>query len=276
MIADQYGNSRTAFAQSLSDAGKKDIGTTAVSGWCDHGIVPGGKHLALIANCADVSVDWLLGFEVPRRRTDRELIGDLARELVRELVNRYDGRATRARRDGLSHHVGGTIEREIEPEGLALSPIAVGEQLVDGRVVLGDGVFGLQLLAVDPQEFLARMYKIVDSREFLETLCEIVIRRANAWELDHEESEVSAVRDAVRTTFAQLSSSRDPDILERLLRAALNPLDSRAQAALHSAQRDVARASQKREVESRNLAAFDAELRELVSDIPVRRLRQGE
>jgi hypothetical protein len=47
--------------------------------------LPSADGLALIARTFDVSVDWLLGFQVPERRSEREPVGDVRRLLLHEI-----------------------------------------------------------------------------------------------------------------------------------------------------------------------------------------------
>src|SRR5689334_1465733 len=62
LIEERCGGSRTAFAELVG------VGTTHVTRWCVDGVMPGGSKLLEIAEATGVSVDWLLGFDVPRFR----------------------------------------------------------------------------------------------------------------------------------------------------------------------------------------------------------------
>ena len=73
------GGSRTAFAQLLG------VGTSHISRWIDHRVEPGAAKLRIIATVTGVSVDWLLGFDVPPARDSRTETGDLAHALYRRL-----------------------------------------------------------------------------------------------------------------------------------------------------------------------------------------------
>jgi transcriptional regulator with XRE-family HTH domain len=80
LLRETSGGSRTAFADLLG------VSTSHVSKWCDGGSLPGAKSLERIAARTGVSIDWLLGFEVPQRRAERAKIGSLEAELYEVLL----------------------------------------------------------------------------------------------------------------------------------------------------------------------------------------------
>lgn len=59
-----------------------------VTGWVSGHNTPGGEKLKQIAEATGVSVDWLLGFDVPMDRDARTAIGSLAEELQTALEAR--------------------------------------------------------------------------------------------------------------------------------------------------------------------------------------------
>ena len=94
-LISENGGSRNAFAKLIG------VETPHVSKWCNEGVMPGGEKLRTIAKKTNVSVDWLLGFDVPQYRgEDRSkhtLEIDLAHLVARgvtnglnSLDNRYD------------------------------------------------------------------------------------------------------------------------------------------------------------------------------------------
>jgi hypothetical protein len=234
VLDDVFGGSRTAFAAAIGRSGSR------LSAWIPaygdsrvEASLPSSEALHAISNASDRSADWLLGFDVPERRTERQTIGDLARELLAHIVRDYERRSSgrpehvRRRRDGLAHVLGGTLlERERIPRpakrGDPLPECNIGDVLPKGIITNRSGL-GLQILEAEPQQLLAR-------------ICERIANDANEWEDDNREAERQAVRAEVREIYSDLdgaveASGRDRETVSRwLLDGALDPLDNRAQA----------------------------------------------
>lgn len=164
LIDDEYDGKPYRFARHLAAAPhprgfrRVSIDTSNVSAWCGGGIIPSAETLAWLGLCADVSIDWLLGFDVPRRRSAREPVGDLAGELRSEVVRRHDRDAARSGWSGIADVVGGPDGvSEVETVDPNVRPVPqAGDLLPDGRVVvrrLEDGK-RIQVLASDPAAFL--------------------------------------------------------------------------------------------------------------------------
>lgn len=183
-----------------------------------------------VAEILDVSVDYLLGYPVPLARTDRELVSDLASQLALHIATDYDRRASTRRRDGLAAVLGGKLlERQPFPYRSdweeETQPVRFGPS---GDIITNRGVLGLQHMQLD--------YKA-----FLQQLCDRVFREADEWEREHKELERAAVRKDVaelHQVAAEIAEAEkemtgaaptEGDILRRLLRAALEPLDVRLQ-----------------------------------------------
>ena len=129
LIRERCDGSRYAFAQLLTSEGHgQRVGTSHISKWCDHGILPGSEKLEWIATRTGVSVDWLLGLpDAPmyrdQTRTSAELALDLAAHLVRELTERFP--LAQGLRWGVNHnHI---LEHTVESlNGAVKSAIAFG------------------------------------------------------------------------------------------------------------------------------------------------------
>lgn len=74
-----HGGSRTAFAKLLG------VGTSHVSKWCDAGTAPTASILHRIAERTGVSIDWLLGYDVPLERGQRAAVGTVADYLFQQM-----------------------------------------------------------------------------------------------------------------------------------------------------------------------------------------------
>jgi transcriptional regulator with XRE-family HTH domain len=72
--------SQNAFAESVG------VTHSIASDWINGKRLPTREQLWSVSQVYDVSVDWLLGFPVPRRRSDRELVGTLRLDLRDELL----------------------------------------------------------------------------------------------------------------------------------------------------------------------------------------------
>lgn len=59
---------------------------TTVSAWLNGHSRPGSRFLGKIGEVTGVSVDWLLGFDVPKDRSEREQVGALRGALREHLV----------------------------------------------------------------------------------------------------------------------------------------------------------------------------------------------
>lgn len=220
------------FAEILyGDLSAKDPRAPRVREWIRGRNLPAAESLRLIADKFDVSVDWLLGFEVPERRTDRERVGDLALALSQYVARDYDRRAERQRRDGLAAAMGGKLvdvepPRPSKPGEPWPDPPSPGDALSDGRIVTHQTFFsGLRVLDVDPQVFLGRV-------------CDSVFRDAEAWEEAHQEDERTAVRDSVAELLADFETvvkamgGERESVYRDLINAALDPLNTHAQSGI--------------------------------------------
>ncbi len=226
--------SQRRFAELLwTDVAAKVDRSPRVAEWRRGRSWPSADNLQLIATKFDVSIDWLLGFPVPERRSDREPIGELAVALMHHVVRNYNSRTKRQRRDGLADAMGGRLDDADSPRpenpGDPWPPIPYpGETLPDGRIVTHHGMMALRVLDVDPLAFL-------------ELVCDRVYRDAEAWEAANEESEREAVRNTVRVLWREIDSVAEEmghdqaRVYEWLLDGALNPLDTRAQAGVQVA-----------------------------------------
>lgn len=214
---------------------------------------PDLASLVEVSRVLDVSVDHLLGAAVPRRLSDREPLDNPAPGLLSYVVRDYVRRAKRGRRDGLAATVGGRLlDRQPAPlnaeylaEVAEKRAVAIarrmpfieppfpdwpqpGDVLPDGRIVTNRSIFGLQLLDVDTQAFLARV-------------CDRVFSEAEAWEENHKEVERGLVREHVRTLAPHAAeiataveeltgeATTNADILRRLLHVSQSPLSNIAQ-----------------------------------------------
>lgn len=225
--------SQRALARKLrhGDASDTDY-SPRVGEWLRGKNLPGFNNLQRIAQVCDVSVDWLVGFDVGRRRTDREPIGDLSRALLEHVVRFYEARADGRRRDGLANALGGKLQENEPVPAEARKRMAdsgfdwpsPGDVLPDGRIVTNRGVFGLQLLEVDPQALLER-------------ISEGIVEAAETWEQENQEAERQRVREDILRLLpfaAEIASAVEAmtgtvmtkaDVLGQLLHAALNPLE---------------------------------------------------
>jgi hypothetical protein len=220
-----------AFARKLREgnASHTDYSPRVIE-WRNGRNLPSFETLQLIGKQFDVSVDWLLGFPVPRRRTHREPIGDLAGALLQHIVYDYGQRTKRERRDGLANVLGGKLTDAPIPRPKRSSDPwpetpAIGTALPDGRIVTHYTMSALRVLDVDPQNVLER-------------ICKQIFNAAEKWEEEHKEVEREAVRAAVREiaqdieTAIEASGESREMIYRRLLSAALDPLEAKAQAGL--------------------------------------------
>lgn len=199
---------------------------------------PDLAQLCEVASLLNVSMDYLIGEDVPQRLTDRKQVGNLAREFLAHVVRDYERRTSggsefhRRRRDGLAFAIGGHL-KEGQPtprpkkRGDPLPSVNVGDVLEDGGIITNRGLAGLQVLKADPQIFLARV-------------CDRIATEADQWETDHVESEWEAVRrdiaklrpHAAEIAAALRDQTHEPAteaiVNDRLLKAALDPSDARA------------------------------------------------
>jgi hypothetical protein len=209
-----------------------------------------------VANMLDVSVDYLLGYPVPKRRSDRELVADLAPALVEHVVREAVIRSVRSRREGLAEIVHGQLSprRSESPFkkviGAEPTGTQIGDLLKSGEIVVN----GLLKL------------KVQDARQFLEDVCTWVSERAEKWESDHEEDERAEVRAEVRRLQANVPriavlEGREPaEIMGILLDAALDPRSPKAQGALS----ELGRAVATQEIKARAEAEDEARLAEKI------------
>lgn len=65
------------------------LGSRAVTQWLSADALPSAAALRAISDHEKVSTDWLLDYDVPKRRSDRELAGDLAEALLKYVVPEY-------------------------------------------------------------------------------------------------------------------------------------------------------------------------------------------
>jgi hypothetical protein len=215
---------------------------------------PDLSTLVELSRVLDVSVDYLLGADVPRRVSDRLELGNPGAALLAYVVRDYIGRATRQRRDGLAAAVGGRLsEREVpdNPEYIAkveelrakakaaqtrfrMPPLPETDWPQSGDV-LPDGCIVTNRLTV------AMLVLEADAQGLLRKVCDNVYETAEAWEESHKEAEREAVRkrvaelipDAAEVARAMTegtarATSQD-EVLRRLLWASQSPLDSSAQ-----------------------------------------------
>jgi len=251
--------SQRAFAKKLRVGGASEVDySPRVGEWLAGKNLPGFESLQRIASVCDVSVDWLFGFDVGQRLTDREPVGELSRALVDHVLRIYETRADSRRRDGLAHVLGGILlERQSVPPHVVRPTVddtnvrdddwpKVLDTLPDGRIVTNRSLFGLQLLEVDAQAFLSRV-------------ADRVVTDADVWEQENQEIERSRVREDVLRLLAFASevaeaegaatgtTVQSSDVLERLLHAALNPLEPSAQANILILKESLAAFRKKRE-----------------------------
>ena len=174
-----------------------------------------------VADVLDVSIEFLLGYPVPQRRSDREPPGELARALVEHVIRKYCARSAHSRRDGLAEVVGGRWLRR---------PTATEGKQLDG-VVADVGNPGLR-------QHL--WLQVENPQRYLEQVTEMVFDNAERWEDKHKEPERQAVRDAIGglmqhvPVLATRVGKATEDLLQILLAAALSPLSPDSQASVTS------------------------------------------
>ena len=170
-----------------------------------------------MAHLLDVSVDYLLGYEVPMRRTDREPPGELARAFVDHVFDHYEAQKTHQRWDGFAEVVGGKVR--LRPYRKKVKP---SDMLEEGERILNELPFHLQTLVIpDPQLLLQKM-------------CDLVVKEAEAIEEREKEPERERVRRMIRAlagnvqTISQESGEAPETVFKRLLDAHMEPLDPSA------------------------------------------------
>lgn len=227
-----------------------------------------------VADVLDVSVDYLLGYDVPKRRTDREPVGELATGLLRHVVLDYEHRPKKSlylnrRRDGLAQVVGGTLlNGQPTPtpaeRGDPWPSVEIGDVLAKGIIVNRLLLSGLQILAVDPQAFLA-------------SVCEHIAQDADTWELEHREEERRSVVDDIAKLLpeaAEIANALREETLEaaseaivnrRLARAALEPLDPRSQADVLLFAKHLAKTRARRTAQEANTRQLTETISQLVA-----------
>ena len=192
-----------------------------------------------VAEILDVSIDHLLGYPVPERRSDREPVGELATALIDYVVRDYIRRAPHQRRDGLAETVGGLLNSE---------PLSVRRKMP----AHGDASSGTFQIDVGNAVLLRRLLLVVNNpQSFLAQTADWTFQRAERWEEEHKEPERQLVRDEVRRLarhldVLSLELERSPDqVLMVLLDGALDPLDPNKQSWVLGLGRDL-RAYQER------------------------------
>jgi len=230
----QEAGSKRAFARKLwEDVQYRSDRTPRIVEWERGRSFPGYDSLRLIAEKLDVSIDWLMGFPVPRRLSARKPVGELARAVRNHVARQYNRHTHRDRRDGLAFAMGGSLADGDAPRpkkrGDPWPPMPkVGDELPDGRIVTHCGPLTLRVLDVDPHRFLER-------------ICDRVFAEAEAWEDANKESERELVRNDIRALLrdaepvAQMLGRTRENLLEELLAASLDPLDRKAQAGVYVA-----------------------------------------
>jgi len=229
--------SQRAFAKRLreGDASTTDY-SPRIGEWLSGKNLPGFENLQRIAVAFNRSVDWLLGFDVAERRTDREPIGSLSSSLMEHIVRYYETHSAKRRRNGLAKVLGGKLmerqsllhDAKTASDSTLPSP---GDVLPDGTIVTNRSAFGLQVLTADPQSFL-------------QSVCEWTFQQAEDWEAGNMESERKLVRADVASLMPLVPKialaerevanrdTKEPDIYVGLLQASLNPLDAKSQTAI--------------------------------------------
>jgi hypothetical protein len=207
---------------------------------------PDLQTLHEVANIVDVSVDYLLGADVPPTVSAREPIGELGRALVDHVIRDYARRAGHGRRSGLAAVLGGRLLEVSTPRskkrGEPLPQVPeLHSHLSDDRIVVHRGLDSLMALEVDPLVAIDRVSKLV-------------FRDAEDWEWRYQDHERTAVRAEVRRLLgdvdavaAAIGEPREV-VLERLAAAALDPLDPQAHAAVVVMQEMYRSASERKEL----------------------------
>ncbi|HEX6006709.1 MAG TPA: helix-turn-helix transcriptional regulator [Burkholderiales bacterium] len=93
--------------------------------------LPSGDVLSKVSALTGISVDWLLGFEVPQQRDARLVIGDFAEHLRSSLEQAFDGPVSSApdQRDGAPDDDGGNewVRVYAQERGIIRFPESAGE-----------------------------------------------------------------------------------------------------------------------------------------------------
>lgn len=207
-VAEKHPELTAVFSQRLSEAVGDSPGAFesltgvphgTLQGWLQHGkpyaALPTLDRLRVVAERADISLDWLAGFDVPRRRSDREPVGELAQALVAHVHLHY------LERRGQSH---------LYVDGIA-------------RVLHGEPMWGPEGLRVvkvdDPRPFLADVETwAFEAAEAIERRSASIARERLLDAMRKLESRLHALTEAYRD-----GGAAERDARATLLGAALAP-----------------------------------------------------
>lgn len=182
----------------------KRLGLTAprkVVAWLSGDQWPSADGLRLIAEKTGVSIDWLLGLSPLRRITDRERVGDLAREFVIHVVRAYRGSKYAHWGEGLADVLGAA---RVTRESANFAANAEVEDNPDG---------GFVVLVKDGRG-LGNAYHIRDASAFLIDVTARLTAEADKFEERRDGTEAARIREECIEGLTILSQMMDEEVEE--------------------------------------------------------------